>query len=125
MARGRLSGATAIVTGASAGIGEAIAKTFAREGASVAIASRNLSEARRVGAEIEAAGGSALVLQADVTKHLAKQLGPYGITVNTVSPGTGKPLAPLLAEIVIAGGVIPMLLREGFIHADAFVAAAS
>ena len=47
---GRLSGATAIVTGASAGIGEAIAKTFAREGAAVAIVSRNLPEANRVGA---------------------------------------------------------------------------
>ena len=65
---GRLSGATAIVTGASAGIGEAIAKTFAREGASVAIASTNLAEAKRVGAEIEAAGGSVLVLQTDVTR---------------------------------------------------------
>lgn len=37
----------------------------------------------------------------------------------------GKPLAPLLAEIVIAGGVIPMLLKEGYIHAESFVAAAS
>lgn len=37
----------------------------------------------------------------------------------------GKPLAPLLAEIVIAGGVIPMLLKEGFIHEGPFVAAAS
>lgn len=69
MARaGRLSGSTAIVTGASTGIGEVIAKTFAREGALVAIASRNFPEAKRVGAEIEAAGGSALVLQADVTQ---------------------------------------------------------
>ena len=53
---GRLEGLSAIVTGASAGIGESVAKTFAREGAKVAIASRNAPEARRVGAEIEAAG---------------------------------------------------------------------
>ena len=65
---GKLSGSTAVVTGASAGIGEAIAKTFAREGASVAIVSRNLPEAKRVRAEIEAAGGAALVFQADVTR---------------------------------------------------------
>ena len=65
---GRLSGATAIVTAAGQGLGEAIAKTFAREGARVAVVDINLPEAKRVGAEIEAAGGSALVLQADVTQ---------------------------------------------------------
>ena len=48
-ATGRLSGAVAIVTGASAGIGEAVARTFAREGAAVAIVSRNRVEANRVG----------------------------------------------------------------------------
>lgn len=35
------------------------------------------------------------------------------------------PLAPLLAEIVAAGGVIPMLLKEGCIHPEPFVAASS
>jgi len=65
---GKLSGSTAIVTAAGQGLGEAIAKTFAREGAAVAVVDINLPEAQRVGAEIEAAGGSALVLQADVTR---------------------------------------------------------
>ena len=36
-----------------------------------------------------------------------------------------RPLAPLLAEIVAAGGVIPMLLREDYIHAEPFAAASS
>lgn len=67
-ATGRLSGLTAIVTAAGQGLGEAIAKIFAREGATVAVVDINLPEAQRVGAEIEAAGGSALVLQADVTR---------------------------------------------------------
>jgi len=67
-ATGRLSGLTAIVTAAGQGLGEAIAKIFAREGAAVAVVDINLPEAQRVGAEIEAAGGSALVLQADVTR---------------------------------------------------------
>jgi len=67
-ATGRLSGLTAIVTAAGQGLGEAIAKIFAREGAAVAVVDINLPEAQRVGAEIEAAGGAALVLQADVTR---------------------------------------------------------
>lgn len=66
-AKGRLSASIAIVTAAGQGLGEAIAKTFAREGAAVAVVDINLAGAQRVGAEIEAAGGVALVLQADVT----------------------------------------------------------
>ena len=65
---GRLSGSVAIVTAAGAGLGEAIAKRFAREGAAIAVADINLAEAQRVGAEIEAAGGTALVVKADVTR---------------------------------------------------------
>lgn len=34
----------------------------------------------------------------------------------------GKPLAPLLADIVRAGGVVPMLVREGLVEEHAFVA---
>ena len=66
-AAGRFSGRTAIVTAAGQGIGEVVAKALAGEGASVAVVDINLPEAARVGAEIEAAAGSALVLQADVT----------------------------------------------------------
>jgi 3-oxoacyl-[acyl-carrier protein] reductase len=65
---GKLSGSIAIVTAAGQGIGEAIARTFAGAGAAVAVVDINLVEAKRVGAEIEAAGGTALVLQADVTR---------------------------------------------------------
>jgi 3-isopropylmalate/(R)-2-methylmalate dehydratase small subunit len=43
---------------------------------------------------------------------------------------TGKslqthPMAPLLAEIVAAGGVVPMLLKDGYIHAEPFIASSS
>jgi 3-oxoacyl-[acyl-carrier protein] reductase len=65
---GRLTGKVALITAAGQGLGEAIAKMFAAEGASVAVTDINLVEVERVGAEIEAEGGSALTLQADVTR---------------------------------------------------------
>jgi 3-oxoacyl-[acyl-carrier protein] reductase len=99
---GRLSGLKAIVTGASAGIGETIARTFAREGAAVAVVSRNVAEAKRVVDEIEAAGGTAMVVQADVTrsqdvdamvKAVLTKWGAIDILVNGV--GGWQKLAPV------------------------------
>ena len=65
---GRLFGQSTIVTGAAGGIGEAIAKILACEGASVAIADINLQGAKRVTSEIEGSGGSSLAIQVDVTR---------------------------------------------------------
>lgn len=66
--QGRLSGQYAIVTGAAGWLGEAIAKTLAREGVSVAVADINLQGAKRVESEIQKGGGSALAIQFDVTQ---------------------------------------------------------
>lgn len=99
---GRLAGSIAIVTAAGQGIGEAIAKTFAGEGASVAVVDINLAEAERIGAEIEAAGGAALVLKADVTrsaevaamvKSVLDRFGTVDILVNAA--GGFHRLAPI------------------------------
>jgi NAD(P)-dependent dehydrogenase (short-subunit alcohol dehydrogenase family) len=60
----RLKDRVAIVTGAGQGIGEAIAKAYAKEGASVVITGRTLSKLQEVAAEIEAAGGEVRVLVA-------------------------------------------------------------
>jgi len=66
---GRLSGSVAIVTAAAQGLGEAIAKCFAREGANVAIVDINQGELERVAGDIAAAGGgSVFPLGVDVTK---------------------------------------------------------
>jgi 3-oxoacyl-[acyl-carrier protein] reductase len=65
---GRLNGKVALVTAAGAGLGEAISRLFAAEGALVAVTDINGAEAQRVGAEIEAAGGKAIAIQADVTR---------------------------------------------------------
>jgi len=65
----KLQGKTAIVTGAASGIGKEIALTYAREGASVAIADLNLEAANGTAAQIRAAGGQALGVAMDVTNE--------------------------------------------------------
>lgn len=65
---GRLAGKAAIVTGGGGGIGEAIARTFAREGAGVAVVDLKEDLAKGVAEAIEREGGKALALAADVTK---------------------------------------------------------
>ena len=64
----KLSGKAAFVTGASRGIGRAIALRLAADGAKVALNfSSNVSKAAEVKAEIEASGGEAMLLQGDVS----------------------------------------------------------
>ncbi len=63
---GKLSGKTALVTGASSGIGEATALQLAAEGALVAIAARRADRLEALAARIETLGGKALPLVGDV-----------------------------------------------------------
>ena len=63
----RLAGKVAIVTGAGRGIGAEIARTFAREGAAVVIASLIREEIDRVAEEVRGTGRAALPVQTDVT----------------------------------------------------------
>jgi len=64
---GKLDGQIVIVTGASAGIGEAAARRLAGEGATVVIAARRADRLEALKREIESAGGRALVVVGDVT----------------------------------------------------------
>lgn len=86
-----LAGKVAIVTGGAMGIGEAIAKAFAREGADIVIGDLKMDLAKKVAGEIEALGRKGLAVKMDVAireevDHLAEEtlraFGKVDILVN-------------------------------------------
>ncbi len=91
---GKLTGSVAIVTAAAQGLGEAIAKCFAREGATVALVDINQGELERVAGEIDDAGGNGFVevtdvtASADVDRMVADVVGRCG-TVDILVNGAG------------------------------------
>ncbi len=104
----KLAGKTAIVTGASKGIGAAIARALAAEGASVAVNYSSSKEAaERVVAGIIATGGKAIAVQGDVSgsadiRSLVAQtveaFGPIDILVNNAGIYQGAPLGQISEE---------------------------
>src|SRR5258706_11152779 len=80
-----------LVTGASQGIGKAIAAAFAAEGSRVVLAARHQPELEQAALEIRQRGGEALALAADVTsasdvqrlaQHALERLGTVHVLVN-------------------------------------------
>ena len=105
----RLTGATVVVTGASAGVGRATVRAFAVRGASVALVARGRDGLDAAAAEVEAHGGRALVLPADVSDPAAvdqaasaaeAELGPIDVWVNNAMVSVFSPVHELSAEEV-------------------------
>lgn len=133
----RLSGKNAIITGASSGIGKAIAIRFAQEGANVAINYlRDEAEAEQVRAEVHQAGAAAarpsgsrdMIVQADVSKEdqvhtmfakVRETFGSVDVVVNNA--GIQKPAASEDIEMADFDRVLNVNLRGAFLCARAAV----
>jgi 3-oxoacyl-[acyl-carrier protein] reductase len=108
MATKKLAGKVAVVTGASKGIGAAIAKHLAAEGASVVVNYSTSKEgADRVVAEITGKGGMAVAVQANVAKQAdihglfaqtKKAFGRLDVLVNNAGVYEFAPLAEITAD---------------------------
>ena len=70
---GKLEGKIALITGATSGMGEAFAKLFANEGATIAVVGRNEERGNRIVKEIVNEGGKAIFLSCDVSKKKSVQ----------------------------------------------------
>ena len=96
---GRLDGKVAIITGAAGGIGEGVARLFAKEGAKVVIADIKEVEGRGVAESIKNTVGEAVFVKLDVTKEsdwdvlmkeVLKRFGKLNILVNNAGVSLGK-----------------------------------
>lgn len=97
----------AVVTGGAAGIGAAICRFLARDGADIAIWDRNTDAAQSVADEVKALGRRVVICQVDVSsgsqieaavKTVREQLGPIGILVNNAAISPEKDFVDITLE---------------------------
>lgn len=102
-----LGGKTALITGASSGLGARFAKVLAQAGAQVVLAARRVERLKELRAEIESEGGAAHVVTLDVTDyasiksaiaHAETEAGPIDILVNNSGVSTTQRLVDVTPE---------------------------
>ncbi len=104
-----LSGRTALITGATRGIGAAIAQCFAKHGANVMLANRSLAKSGRVVDAIRAMGGNAEAVEYDATAASSNEavvdsaircFGGLDIVVHNAASITSRPIETMSDELL-------------------------
>lgn len=134
MARRTIAGARAIITGASSGIGQALARELSRLGCGLIVTARREERLRQLSDEITSSGGEAHLVAGDITDQAVrtacldaavKRLGGLDILVNNAGVGALGPFvkadAPRLRQVMDVNFFAPAefireaypLLREG------------
>jgi NADP-dependent 3-hydroxy acid dehydrogenase YdfG len=131
---GRLAGKVALVTGASAGIGQASARALAREGASLVLTARREDRLKALVAEIEGLGAQAIYVSGDAREELTardcadeavKAFGRVDILINNAGVGNYKNLVDTSAEeydemmdanvrstFVFSRHIVPLMIKQ-------------
>ena len=133
----KLSGKIALITGASKGLGKAMAVALAAEGAGVALVSRDTAKLNEVAAEIRASGGRAEVFGADVSdegqvnrvreEFTAKFGGKLHILINNAGINIRKPITDftlgewnsvmntnLTSAFLLCRAFVPLMKGQGY-----------
>ena len=130
-----VEGKVTLVTGASRGIGQAIALLFAKNGAKVVLAARNKKELEQLSHEIKKEGGEATVVPTDMfketeIKNLAgqalKHYGTIDLVINNAGLGVWGPVREMKTEdfdsifnvnvrgvFILCREVIPHFIKKG------------
>jgi len=137
MDKRKLQGRVALITGASRGIGRAIARGYAKEGAVIGITARTEEDLRSLVEEVQSAGGKALAIRADlvdpaapaqVVRQVLEAFGTIDILVNNAGIGSSSSPRPvvdfddefwnktlalnLTAPYKLSKAVLPLMLQK-------------